>query len=106
MRLLAFDEPLQNSALLEFKRLNTAVSSLHRIDLSDLGESDLVTFGTLATRVSGRNLSRVGEVYVKLCSDEMRYIVDEKIEQTHTSWLTASFSKGSCLGANIFFLPS
>ena len=43
-----------------------SVSYLHRVDLSDLGELDLVTFGTSAVRVSGRHLSRIGEVYIKL----------------------------------------
>jgi hypothetical protein len=43
-----------------------SVSYLHRIDFSDLSELDLVAFGTPAARVSGRHLSRIGEVYIKL----------------------------------------
>ena len=52
---------------------------LHRIDLGDLVEPDLVALRTLASRVSGRNLSRVGEIYIKLYDIKMRYLKDKKM---------------------------
>jgi hypothetical protein len=53
---------------------------LHRIDLGDLVEPDLVALRTLA-RLSGRNLSGVGEIHIKLYDIRMRYLKDKKIER-------------------------
>jgi hypothetical protein len=82
------------------------VSDLHGIDLGDFGEPDLVTFRTLTGGISGRNLSRISEIHIKLHDTEMRYLVDEKIKKIRTSWLMAPFSNGNNRGANKFFLPS
>ena len=57
------------------------VSDLHRIDLGDLGEPDLVAFRTFAARVSSRNLSGVGKIDIKLYDIEVRYLRDKNSKE-------------------------
>jgi hypothetical protein len=106
---LTFDESLEDPALFMSEWLFSKwVRDLHRIDLGDLAEPDLIAFRTLAVRVSGSNSSRVSEIYIKLYNAEMRRLADEKTEKMRmrTSWLEAPLSNGNNRGANIFFLPS
>ena len=106
MRLLSFDEALENTGFKFRSCYAVDECNLHGVDLSNLGELDLITPRSSATRKWGCWRSqRVSETDFELDILQTEFRQNE-LQNLHTSWDVAPPAKGRLRCANIFFLPS